>query len=510
MMNQANQGTISSSMTAGIEILSMLLTPAGTYQDQVRRPYKTVATGETVRIIQERFDQSGGHTQAISSGLFDGIASTFVAPQTNPEGPPIAIAGGWNSQRYNFIMKVAIHNRLGGTSVDVIQGHSDYADSSYSGMPDPKIRFFINGITRVVNSRIHTEHGVGIGGKVMDSFQVIANHNYNGPQDFYNNTNDPNMTMRPDDVFSALQAQEYSTNSDLMDMRSVTNTQAKTSSRSNALSSSYAGTVVRGYVDAVSKSLHAQDNKAVYADAIGATAQRPLSRDEFIRSLSNLTGSPMSDSFQLMDLYRLDPMLQSSNDDRIRLIKPAPVVRMGAWAGNGPSAEDVPVAGNSNHWLGQNHETISATVLANGLPALLLEFGVVEYVFQATNHSRQPVIETLFARGLADNFDCRPGIPALENRIQRELIDQISHFNDIPYRIRVHCDAAWSTKITIQFHHEVMEFVSPTFADSLMSPVITADRERLGDVAHDFGSLVQSLVAVKGPSLDSITDFSNF
>jgi hypothetical protein len=497
-------------MVAGIEIISMIVTPAGTYQDQVRRPYNTRADGEIIRTIQERFDQSGGRTQAISSGLFDGVASNFVAPQIAPEGPPIAIAGGWRAERFNFIMKVKIFNRIGGFSIDVINGHSDYMDASYSGALDPRIRFFINGIVRVVSQKQHTEHGIQMTGKVVDSYQVLANHQYNGPQDFYLNQNDPNMTMRPDDVFSALQAQEYSTNSDLLDMRSVATGQAKTSSRNNTLSSSYAGSVVRGYVDAVTKSMFAEDNRQVYADAIGATAQKPLSRDEFIRAIGNLTGSPMADSFQLMDLYRLDPQLQSPQDDRIRIVRPQPVVRMGNWAGNGPSVEETPMAGNSNHWMGQNHETLAATILSNGLPALLLEYGIVELVFQATNHSRVPVIETIFARGLADNYDCRPSVPALENRIQRELIDQISFNNDLPYNLRVHCDVAWSTKITIQFTNEVMEFVSPTFADSLLTPIITSDRERLSDVAHSFGSLVHSLVQVKGPSLESVRDFSNF
>jgi hypothetical protein len=501
-MNQQNNGTISS-----VEIISMIVTPAGTYQDQVRRPYIAQATGDTIRVIQERFDQANGR---MSTGLFDGVASNFVQPQIQAEGAPIAIAGGWRRERFNFVLKVKVVNKFGGHSIDVINGHTDYADMSFSGMLDPRIRFFINGIVRVVSTNQMTGHGLELTGKVVDSYQVFANHNYDGPKDFYNNANDPNLTMRPDDVFGALQAHEYTTNPDLMDLRAVATSQAKTSHRNNTLSSAYAGTIVRGYVDSVVKNMYAENSKQVYADAIGATAQRPLNRDEFIRALNNMTGSPASDSFQLMDLYRMDPMLESPNDDRIRIVRPQPVVRMASWGGNGPSVEETPNAANSQHWQGNNHETLAATILANGLPALLLEYGIVELVFQATNHSRQPVIETLYANGLADNYDCRPFLPSVENRIQREIIDQISYNNDLPYKIRVHCDVAWSTKITLQFHNEVVEFVSPTFADSLMSPVITADRDRLGDVAHSFGTLVQSLVQVKGPSLEMVRDFSNF
>lgn len=496
-------------VNVGIEILEMIVAPSGTYADQWTRPYQTNSTGPTVQAIQERFDQVQGNFNALNNGLFDGVAGGFVSPQAQPE-QQIMIPNGWGTERYYFILKVAIHNRLGGTSIDIIQGYSDFADPSFNNLPDPRTRFIINGISRVVNTIIHGSYGRQEAGMVKESYQILANPNYNGPQDFSNfgSASNTSVSMRPGDIFSSLHTSEYTT-SDLVDMRTATTSSPKTSARGNAVAANYAGQIVRGYAEAVTKAGYSPGGSHLYSDAIGVVADKPLTRDEFVKAINSVTGMPLSNSFQLQDLYSLDPSLQNSMDQRIKIQRKQQLVPSYR-NGGGFAFGDMPTSGNAQHWHGSDYDTQAAAVLSNSLPAMMLELGVVHLVFQATNHSRQPVIQTIFAQGIADNFDCRPLMPTLESRIQREIIDTISGYNQIMYQIYVDVKVAAQTTISVQFENKhPSEFVSPTFADSLMSPVLTGDRGRLSDVACDFGTLVNHLVQVQSPSLESLGGFAD-
>jgi len=64
----------------------------------------------------------------------------------------------------------------------------------------------------------------------------------------------------------------------------------------------------------------------------------------------------------------------------------------------------------------------------------------------------------------------------------------------------MHVDLLGDTRIRLQWEgYDCGEFVTPSFADALMVPVLTADNHRAATVASDFSLLYHN---VGQPSLD--------
>lgn len=485
-----------------LEILELLMAKAGTYNQQFRRPYQTVGTSSALDQIRERVDQLNGRVRGITPSYLAGVAGEFVAPQAAPESN-ILIPNGWGTERYYFFLKVRVFNSFGGYSVDLIQGYTDHSEIlSMHGTMDPNTRFYVNSVTTLKN---HTEYGV-YGAQnvqnVTDSYHVVANHDWTDISSVIDPNTQSFASMRPGDIYTSLSTQQSGLVNDILDLRVVASRQPRASRRSNNLSTNYASRVINGTLEAISGSMYGSQDAELYTDAAGKVMEASLQTNAFLSAISSLNNLPLSDSFTLKDLYRLDPQLENSSDQRMMV-----------FAGGNPTLTNsyAHQVGMSDGWGGSGHEELAATIISNAITGLMVEYGLAVVHVQATNHNiGGPVVVPRDAVGLAGQ-DVRESILGFQTRFQNEVIDHISFHNKIAYNIEVRAEIARSTSIMLQIEgNPPMTFVAPSFADALTAPVITSTPDRLATLAYDFGTMLDAVVTTPTPSLESLVNSNGF
>lgn len=483
-----------------IELVAMTMARSGTYAQQYRRPFQTDGQGRVIQAFQERFDQVGNTPGAASGQLFAGIAGSFLRPQANPESE-ILIPNSWNTERYYFVLEVLVYNPLGGQTREVIQGYTSYTDTSYGGNFDPNMQFFINSITRIKAINVPGRHGMMQNKSVSESFHILANNDYTGPQSVFAANPYNSLTMRPQDVVGAIQMapieNDASGYSDIVDLRTANSSVAKASSRNNVLASEYTGRMVGSWAMATNNSMMGTQQEIV-GKTLGMLADNQgLTADEFCRAISGLNGTTTTQNwFTYKDLMKVDQSL----DQRCHVINAAPTIRMN----NGMQADIT--TNNFNDWGGSNQETVVATIFSSALPSLMVEAGLRHLELQATNHSGRPYVIIPYAAPIVEGMPfTQLTLQMLEHRILSEILDDISMQNQIAYQITASVRLTEASQITIQLESNPMSvFVMPTFADALTAPVVTGARDRVSEVAHDFSNLFESLVQTRHPSLDEI------
>ena len=476
-----------------IEIVSLTLARSGTFGPQYRRPFNTDGTGHVINQFQERYAQVGHDGHKASAQLFAGISGNFMRPQSAPESE-VLIVNDWNTEKYYYTMEIVVHSFRGAVR-EVIQGYTSYTDRSHGGNFDPRMQFYINSITTLRDSRMDMGFGWQNIPQVVDSYHVLANNAYSGPSSLIDGNPTNNLSMRPQDVIGSIQSAPMVT-TDLTDLRSSATSVPKLSARENALSSNYTGKMVGSYAMATAQSM-SDDPRKIMSNTYGMlSGNKGINSNEFIRMISGMNNISVSNFFTYSDLMRVDPTL----DSRCRVLLAAPVVKMA----NGMNASVE--ANNFQHWGGSDMETVAATILANSIPALMVEFGLRHLIINASNFTGRSIVNIPYALPLVNDMKLSPqAIGGLEHRIQQELMADISMNDAIGYDVFANITLTEFSQITIRLDNgPETVFSVPTFADALTAPVLTAYTSRVDEVAHDFNNLINNLVQVKSVDLEQL------
>lgn len=483
-------------MKQHIQILSMLMAVDRGYNPQFLRPYETTGTGDAVNLIRERVDFAMGQARAITGGLIGNAASGFVTPQADP-GQAVMMPNGWGTARFIFFMEVAVSDELGGRSREIIQGWTEHADISYSGRPDPNMRFVVNSITRLKDQQQYNRHGgLDTLSRVTDAFHIVNNDQWDSIETLSNPNVPTYQSMRPGDVYKYINSHNHLSGSQYLDMNTTMGLAPRASRRSNGLASQYAGTLINGWVSAASASMFDVGGAEMYSNAAGLVLERSVNEDPFMNALAQINNRSVSKTFTLNELFMMDPAI-ANNDPRFHCFTGRDAAMVTNVQPHDP--------GNMMPWHGVDKETQSASIIVNGLPTMMIEAGIGELAVVCTNlDAGGPMISCQRAVGIAKQ-EVGHYVMGIQARIQAELLDHISYHNQIGYFIEIHANLMHATRVVIQLENNpAVEFSSPTFCDALMSPVITTDPTRLGQVASDFDSMLESVVQIAQPTLDSL------
>jgi hypothetical protein len=166
----------------------------------------------------------------------------------------------------------------------------------------------------------------------------------------------------------------------------------------------------------------------------------------------------------------------------------------------------------SENWGGSSYEHQAAAIISNSIIGLMIEAGLGIAHVQCTNHTTNgPTIVAVDGVTIAGQ-DLQRAMFGFKSRLQVEVIDQISMGNTIPYNIEIRGEIARATMINLQIDNRPsVSFMAPSFADALTAPVLASSPERLKEVAFDFSNMLNQVISVPTPSLESITglDFNN-
>jgi hypothetical protein len=461
---------------ANIKIIKLICQETGTYNPQFLRPYETYVDQNSINTIADRVNRANSDT--CTPYLFSGIASNILTPSATAQ-QQVPIPQGWNERRIRFILEVEVTGNLGITHIDYYQGYTNYLGISNAGNIDPNMDFIINSVTRVKRASIRTPYGMEIRDTISDSANIL-----NG--EIYSTISPSVYSMRPQDVFSGIQSnylkQGYDGNNQVYDTRIQFGNSNIASNRNNNISSNFISSVIEGFKHSQNLAMFGQDDTQI----IDRARQTVMAEDSdidtniFLRKLASVKGYGSPTNFNMKDLLAIDPGA-ASNTHFVALGQTAKM--------------NLHQAGQTSFWNGSDRETQIATILSNAVPAIMMECLFSKVGFKSTNSDMSGKANTVFYDGKSlTNADLTTSYQVFKKRLETEILFDITYGNQDTYMLDMYVDMFGETKIALSIGGNPMTcFTTPSFCDSLVTPVFTLNTDSFYKLSHDFESIINNI-----------------
>jgi len=467
-----------------IQVQDFIVRESGRHRDQFRRPFETITNDAgAINDVRDRVENS----ITITPSTLSGVASTILAPSSLVEGE-VDIANGWGEERNTFMLVVNVRGGLAGNCQEIIQGYTDFkgAVRSHSGrgaVIAPETIFYINSIIQVKNIDCPTPMGIRTSTQVVDNSHLLCDNHFTSIFDQRHLDR-----MRPEDVFPLMhQSRFFNTTDgdvDLTDTTSLATGVAVKSNRFNGESSNFLSKLLSSYKIANIDTGWTAEHDEVCENARSYAADMVATSDPFLAAIANLRGTVANNNFQIRDLVDLDPRALDHTD----------LATPGSLHDNSTYFHSQ--SGEGASWNGRNDVHIAATMLAQAIPAAMSKYGFMILDMQATNRNfeREHIATLSNYEGLVRDAQNQL-LTMLLTSIEREILPDISRNNAFDYKIFVHCDLLGDSLILISLNGDIeYEFSVPSFADSLLVPIVTADKQRALGIAGDLNTIIDHAV----------------
>lgn len=472
-------GTQQGQQGVGLKINKLMIQDSGTYNVQYRRPYQTHLEGSTLGLFRER---TGG-SESIAPAQLAGFAGQFISPQATPESA-INIPQGWNEVRCRFMMEIEYDYYTGGRITEIVLGFTDHVGITHTGMVDPNMQFFVSSVTHLRTTPMPTATGRQAVTNVIESSQVLMSPVW---QDIY--TPQREQMLRPTDIFSVISRSHLPPQADVMDLRNAMTNNAVKSRRANNQPAAYTARILQSYKHAAASQEQGAGEQEILGQARGFVNEASTGQDPFLRAVNQIQQHQgIGNFFTYKDLMELYP-------DVVHVTVPVmlmPTERM-----------QVHQAGQTADWGAANQETLVATSLSNSVPALMAEVGLTRLIFTSTNRTiGGAMLTTIVDADSFGNIDLTQPCHTLMARLEGEVLRDLTYENSIDYAIEMRVDLVGETWLKMSLNGQAeVDYVTPSFCDALLAPVITSNVELTRSLAEDFETLTNEVL---GPSNTSV------
>lgn len=482
------------SVVKNVYIRKIALRETGTYNEQYARNYEAHLSPGSVNALAQKAEESG--TNVFKPSMISGLASNMISISAAPDGSnPIHIENGWGSRRLLFFMDVLTEDISGGQNVYFIQGYTNYTGLSLQNKHlDPDMVFYINNI---VSSRLLVPRSTP-NGVIRPHSLVSTNHLLYDAQSY---SHPDQWMMRPEDIYKVLTRNQLGASTGgqarIYDNRSKLGHMPNMSRRTNAIASNYASTLVGGFVQAANQVDPVANPTDAYDSAVNFVGETMVTLNPFLNALARKRTSGMvSGVFQWRDLLKLDPNLANPSNNIVTVTVNGPTQLRGQHT-----------AGQTTDWSGASIETKYAATISQAVPALMLECMLYQASFSTNNmmslqENQFSGIYTIITN--AQGITGEPVIQqaeAFKQRLEIEVLRDISYNNQQKFDIRVQASVFGDTWLSISVDGgPIYDFVTPTFCDGLIAPVLTQDYARIENIASSVDTLVTHVADAIGSS----------
>lgn len=453
-----------------MHISKFVMLESGTFNDPMLRPYRSHIDPSIVSQFQEA-TQGGAN---LSPAALSGIAGNIIRPAAQPSAA-VAIDNGWDTRRFRFLMEVNSAVGYGYSNKQIISGYSDHAGFSSSGYIDPNMRLYFN--NSVV---LKTVGNNGVMSTMMgEATQILMSMERNNPM-----IDTKLVSMRPADVVAEMSAITLESG-DVHDFRTGFFEGPKKSRRSNSIAPAFMSKVMTGLHQTFNnpEMNHAKSGTELYAEARDNIRDTYTTADPFMGKLMRECDYGARGFITYGELCRMFP-----ETDSICIFTPAvKLTRMG-----------IPLAtrGDSEYWSVTTTEAVISTTLLHAVPSMMMDLMITKCTIVATNetHDGSIYIQLANPASFTDGIDMRPYLAQFEDRLRMQILRDITNNNYINFRLQMIVDVVGETRINISFAGQPeVEFVAPSFADGIMSPLITNSKFDLRTVATDLDNLYHNV-----------------
>lgn len=469
-------------------IINLRLYETMGYQDQFLRPNKTTVTGQILNNIDTMLGQYGSKipTQAISRST-----SKFMLPSARVEtfsdrGTPramnVRIDNGWSEKRFMFIMQVEIETN-GIRNIELVSGYTDRSDHVVRGnevfIAEDTI-FYVNSVSRIKQMgvpMIQAAYSVTGGGLGAGTFH---------DQNTYRMT--PMNLIQHADIERIEGLSTVANNPDIRIAGShVVGNQPVITDRLYSSPTTMFRRIMQSFTSSI---MQASNSAMMTADDIYTNTRAAVGDPDIFscRFISNINMNGTSGSvFEYRRLKDLCPHLEEIVD--ISLLDFTVDGRLG------------------DYWDTSTRETQMALIASTMVSTLMLNMSLTELAFVSTNMvgmgiaSRAMNIENPFATevrkalSLVSDRVTPQHLDAIADVVNSELAEVLSENNEIGYDIEVHAMINQDIFIRIRFENNPWtEYTFPSFADSIISPILTTKADTYRQSISDVGMVMDHVV----------------
>lgn len=476
-----------------LSIARLILQQTGTYNSQYLRPYDLSMDGATINAIGNRIQETGGGH--VSGKLISDLAASSLGPTASAQAE-IFIPNSFDTARVRFMLAVqadfnGMPGQVGGgtTLMYYFQGYTDHPGITISGAVDEQMTFYINsfiGVTRIVKQ---TTLGYEQRDMIVEKAQMLSDPNWS----FNASQNKPLMAMRPMDVFGGIQRDYMSIGYDhagdqggIMDSRSSLKSEAMTSSRTNNVPGAYMANVIDNYVASANQTDFGMGEGNILSLARQKTYETNPAENPFIQAINAQSMMSAGNRFTMGVLRRIDPNVDNVTD--VNII-------------TGSAVQQIHHAGQSAYWNASDRLTQAAAMLAQAVPAIMIELMISRITVFSHNHDVTGRMDTRVANPKSlTGADISPNVDMFIRRLNEEVLFYMTFGNMDRYTLTMTADMFGETSIVISINSEPeTPYVVPSFCDNLMSPVVTASAENYNQVVSGFESLVRNVSEMVHP-----------
>lgn len=462
-----------------LHVVAFRITETGTYNPQFGRPYMMDASKAQMDNVVDAANQAMEKGFQITPTVIAmaNQGKPLVTPTTAPDAM-VNIPNGWQERRFRFILTIDVKQNIGTVCRYYYTGYSSHRDYSHNHSLDPNMVFFVNSVIRSSMSRAMTPtQGEVTMERNLSSRHVIAEQNWEGAFS-------PNQKymMRPEDVYVQMSSAELMGNTDrVLDTRPMAQQNAAMSNLTNGLTHNYASTIINAYARSSRVTpTYGNDNESLTDAALQLRVTNTSEENPLLSAVSQLRGAGITqNNFTIAELMKLDQNTWNQID-----FAPLTPADMGI----------IHQVGQSSPWSGQDGQTMAAVKISQAMGALMAVTQLQNVRVISTNHTPEGQPTTTVV-GMGFNQAQLPQRnQTLADRFNAEIVADISFNNMLGYYVEVNADAMGETRIKISIdNRSVEEFVSPTFADNLLAPIVTTNQNSFVRIASDFNSLLSDL-----------------
>lgn len=463
-------------------INKLTIQETGTYNQQFLRPWNT----EIDYQVQNALTQALGNNfeSRFRPEAMNPIASAFIQKQAAPEAT-IGIPNGWEERRIRFLLETQYEFSVGGSVKVYFLGYTDVPGVGIAGSIDPNMVFYVNSYVKTRPLHVNTPLGMQIHEQVSETKQVL-----HGSAD--RNIGNPSRTfgMRPQDLYryfnndlEILSAGAGLAGVQMDDYRTTISPAGALADRRNNVPSYFGCNVFNNLLSVSDRQNMGESSEAVVNSVIrGLEFQKDnMLQEPLFSAISNARGNvAVNGSFRYGDLLSIDP-----NTSVVTNYIVVPTEKRAQFH----------QAGQTSHWQGSDAATRAAATLAHSVPALMMENMITRIVFKSSNYEIGGRMNTQIIHGNGFSaMDMRTNYDNFRNSFETLVLSQMTFNNSLTYALEMNVDLLGETWIKITIDNcPFVDYVTPSFSDSLFSPLVSSNAMTVASVASDFKCLYETI-----------------
>lgn len=446
------------------------------YRNVYARPYEVNVNNRS--IIDDFMTVTEDATNINKVGIAK-VASNIIMPSAVPEHM-LNIDGGWSDKRMVFMISVEHHEKGRNYPIlTVLSGYTDKMDVSLRGSIAHDTKLYINNVQTFNTTGglrpQDTANLISGGTSVVYGYEDYARKPY-----MY----EPLTVMRPYDIVVDINS---SLNDDSIDSyntaKNINQMRVLASRRSNSMANYYLNDIVKAVTTERNASdFHGLRESSGLGAALTKLSELNLTRNALLRELK-YQDEFVNDGFVYWG--DLQSIISKLDDETV-------IATRGG--GNGIRASNSFVS-DSNDWSTADNETVAATIIAQAMPAILTN-AMVTYVsleFSTETLDGRPYVRIDDVLTFDNAIDPNRQVQVIESMIEHELIPLLVN-GDGDITVKMEFDILTDARMNISLDGEpFVPYTSPCFCDSLLSPVVTNNSERVANISRNISALIDAV-----------------